>query len=99
MARIHRVVLCAVAGALACGAHVLTQGAQRPAADWGSSGDIHTFHVQGNVHLVVGAGGNVAVQTGPDGVLFVDTGMAAHADEAPRRRAQGAVRKGRSAGW
>ena len=81
MAGIHRVVLCAVAGALACGAHVLTQGAQRPAADWGSSGDIHTFHVQGNVHLVVGAGGNVAVQAGPDGVLFVDTGMAAHAEK------------------
>ena len=96
MARIHRVVLCAVAGALACGAHVLTQGAQRPAADWGSSGDIHTFHVQGNVHLVVGAGGNVAVQTGPDGVLFVDTGMAAHAakllDVVRKDLSQGPIR-------
>ena len=81
MAGIHRVVLCAVAGVLACGAHALTQNAQRPAADWGFSGDLHTFHVQGNVHLVVGAGGNVAVKTGPDGVLFVDTGMAAHAEK------------------
>jgi glyoxylase-like metal-dependent hydrolase (beta-lactamase superfamily II) len=93
MAGIPRVVLCALAGVLACGAHALTQGAQRPSADWGSSGDIHTFHVQGKVHLVVGAGGNVAVQAGPDGVLFVDTGMAVHADKL-----LGAVRKELSQG-
>jgi glyoxylase-like metal-dependent hydrolase (beta-lactamase superfamily II) len=74
-------MLCAATAVLAFGAHVFTQGAPRPAADWGSSGDIHTFHVQGNVHLVVGAGGNVAVQAGPDGVLFVDTGLAVHADK------------------
>jgi len=93
MAGIPRVVLCAVAGVLAAGAHVVTQDAQRPPADWGTSGDIHTFHVQGNVHLVVGAGGNVAVQRGPDGVLFVDTGMAVHADKL-----LGAVRKELSQG-
>ena len=29
--------------------------------------------VQGNVSMLVGSGGNVAVQTGPDGVLLVDT--------------------------
>jgi glyoxylase-like metal-dependent hydrolase (beta-lactamase superfamily II) len=93
MAGIPRVVLCAVAGVLAAGAHVVTQDAQRPPADWGASGDIHTFHVQGKVHLVVGAGGNVAVQSGPDGVLFVDTGMAVHADKL-----LGAVRKELSQG-
>lgn len=32
--------------------------------------------VQGNVHMLVGAGGNVAVQTGADGVLIVDTQFA-----------------------
>lgn len=51
------------------------------AADWGASGDINTFHVQGNVYLLVGAGGNIAVQTGEDGVLVVDTGLAQHADK------------------
>lgn len=81
MRGINRVILCAAAGVLALGAHAFSQAAQRPTADWGSSGDIHTFHVQGKVHLVVGAGGNVAVQAGDDGVLFVDTGLAAHADK------------------
>ena len=39
--------------------------------------DIKTFHVQGNVYMLIGAGANVAVQTGEDGVLVVDTGSAA----------------------
>jgi cyclase len=42
--------------------------------------DIHSFHVQGKVWLLVGAGGNIAVQTGDDGVLVVDTGLAQNAD-------------------
>ena len=29
--------------------------------------------VQGNVHMLVGAGGNVTVQLGKEGVLIVDT--------------------------
>src|SRR5262245_65026268 len=32
------------------------------------------LHVQGQVYLVAGAGGNVVVQTGDEGVLVVDTG-------------------------
>ncbi|HEX6997816.1 MAG TPA: MBL fold metallo-hydrolase [Gammaproteobacteria bacterium] len=44
-------------------------------------GRIETFHVQGNVHLLVGAGANVAVQIGDEGVLVVDTGPAAMRDE------------------
>ena len=69
---------------------------QQPA--WDASGDIQTFHVQGNVRLLVGAGGNIAVQTGPEGVLFVDSGLAAHAEKmlaAIRKR----VATRRSAGW
>jgi glyoxylase-like metal-dependent hydrolase (beta-lactamase superfamily II) len=38
---------------------------------------IESWHVQGNVHLLLGAGANVAVQVGEDGVLVVDTGAAA----------------------
>ncbi len=38
---------------------------------------IDTFHVQGNVYVLVGAGSNVAVQIGEEGVLVVDTGTAA----------------------
>jgi glyoxylase-like metal-dependent hydrolase (beta-lactamase superfamily II) len=38
---------------------------------------IEIYHVQGNVYLLLGAGANVAVQVGGDGVLVVDTGAAA----------------------
>jgi cyclase len=38
---------------------------------------IESYHVQGNVHMLSGAGANVAVQVGEEGVLVVDTGAAA----------------------
>jgi cyclase len=56
---------------------------------------IDTFHVQGNVHLLVGAGANVAVQIGPEGVLVVDTGATASRDAllaAIRRLSDGPIR-------
>jgi glyoxylase-like metal-dependent hydrolase (beta-lactamase superfamily II) len=51
------------------------------AQDWGASGDIHELDVQGSVHLLVGAGGNIAVQAGDEGVLVVDTGLSQYADK------------------
>ena len=56
---------------------------------------IETFHVQGNVHLLLGAGANVAVQVGEDGVLVVDTGAAASREAllaAIRRLSDGPIR-------
>jgi glyoxylase-like metal-dependent hydrolase (beta-lactamase superfamily II) len=44
---------------------------QKP--DW-SKLELDVLHVQGQVHLIAGAGGNIAVQTGDSGVLLVDTG-------------------------
>lgn len=38
--------------------------------------EVETRPVQGNVYMLVGAGGNVTVQTGSDGVLVVDTQFA-----------------------
>jgi cyclase len=35
--------------------------------------ELHLFPVQGNVYMMVGAGGNITVQIGSDGVLLVDT--------------------------
>jgi len=35
--------------------------------------EVHVLHVQGNVYMLVGAGGNITVQIGDDGVLLVDT--------------------------
>ena len=34
---------------------------------------VHILRVQGNVYMLVGAGGNITVQVGKDGVLLVDT--------------------------
>jgi cyclase len=42
--------------------------------------ELHTLHVQGNVYMITGDGGNVTVQTGKDGVLLVDSGLAPNAD-------------------
>jgi glyoxylase-like metal-dependent hydrolase (beta-lactamase superfamily II) len=49
--------------------------AQNPASE------LHALPVQGNVTMLVGAGGNVAVQAGSEGVLLVDTGLAAMTDK------------------
>jgi cyclase len=38
--------------------------------------EIHTLPAQGNIHMLVGAGGNITVQVGKDGVLLVDTEFA-----------------------
>jgi len=46
-----------------------------------NNGELHVLHVQGNVYMIVGAGGNIAVQTGKDGVLLVDTGLEQNADK------------------
>ena len=44
---------------------------QKP--DW-SKLEVDVLPVQGKVHLIAGAGGNIAVQVGDDGVLLVDSG-------------------------
>ena len=51
--------------------------------------------MQGNVHLIAGAGGNVAVQIGEDGVLLVDSGteqMSAQVLAAIRRLSDRPIR-------
>jgi glyoxylase-like metal-dependent hydrolase (beta-lactamase superfamily II) len=43
----------------------------------------HVVHVRGNIYMLAGAGagGNIAVQTGPDGILIVDTQFAPLTDK------------------
>jgi glyoxylase-like metal-dependent hydrolase (beta-lactamase superfamily II) len=53
----------------------------RPGTPDSTSGDIKIFHVQGNVYMLVGAGANVAVQIGDEGVVVVDPGGAATRDK------------------
>ena len=39
-----------------------------------AAGEIGVLKVQGNLYMLVGAGGNIAAQVGDDGILVVDTG-------------------------
>ena len=41
--------------------------------DWAKL-EVETLPVQGQISLIAGAGGNIAVQTGDEGVLLVDSG-------------------------
>src|SRR5262249_48958879 len=41
---------------------------------------LHILPVQGNVYMLVGAGSNIAMSVGPDGILLVDAGRADMAD-------------------
>ena len=45
---------------------------------------LRTMHVQGNVHVVLGAGSNIAVQLGNLGSVLVDTGTAQNAEAGAR---------------
>jgi glyoxylase-like metal-dependent hydrolase (beta-lactamase superfamily II) len=48
--------------------------------NWAAA-QVETLPVQGNVHLLAGAGGNIAAQIGETGVLLVDTGVAQMSDK------------------
>jgi cyclase len=59
-------------------------GANAPAAGPAAAAapaEVHILPVQGNIFMLVGAGGNITVQTGSDGVLLVDTGLAPMSDK------------------
>src|ERR1700722_10972828 len=70
--------LSSTAGALAVFAIsglAFAQKNQFPWDDYRVEGDLTTIHVQGNVYMIHGLGGNVAVQIGDTGVLVVNTGL------------------------
>ena len=73
--------------ALAGSAHAQTAARARSAAA-AAPAELDTFHVQGNVYMLVGAASNVAVQIGDEGVLVVDTG-----GRATREQVLAAIRK------
>ena len=70
----------ALLGAVGFTQRVSTQAppAGQPAA---SNAELGTLHVAGNVYLLVGAGGNIGVQTGDEGVLVADTGLAQNSEK------------------
>ena len=55
-------------------------------AIYAQMGGLHTLHAQGDVYMVVGANSNTAVQVGKDGVLVVDPGPEAEADQLISRK-------------
>ena len=70
-----------VAVAVVVGALTSTSGrAQGNAASRRDATALRTMRVQGNVHVVLGAGANVVVQLGDLGSVLVDTGTAQNAD-------------------
>jgi cyclase len=78
---VYVAILClALAGALS---KVRAQQNPNPAStapDY-SKAEVHILPVQGNISMLVGAGGNITVQAGNDGVLLVDTGVAQMSDK------------------
>jgi len=54
--------------------------AQNPALN-PANVEVHVLHVQGNVYMLAGAGGNITMQVGTDGVLLVDTGLPGASDK------------------
>jgi cyclase len=71
----HSKAIAALAVAASLGLAVRVQS-QQPAA-----AEVSSFRVGGSVYMLVGAGGNIAVQVGDEGVLVVDTGLAQNADK------------------
>ena len=60
-----------------------------------ASGDLEVLQVRPNFYMIAGAGGNIAVQVGEDGIVVVDAGAAAQAGAvaaAIKRISPGAIR-------
>jgi len=68
--------------AIAIAAGLSFHGAgQRAVARQEKSGGLDVVQLRSNFYVIGGAGGNIVVQTGPDGVILVDSGRTAMADE------------------
>ena len=70
----------ALAGALGPWAHSLL-AQQRPAPRAPETGALDTIQIRQNVWVIFGAGGNVTVHLGEDGVILVDSGSEAMAEK------------------
>jgi hypothetical protein len=42
--------------------------------------EIELVHIRGPIYMIGGAGANITISAGPDGVLLVDTGLAQNSD-------------------
>ena len=73
----------AIAVAAGLSFHGLAQPAvaqqQKPQQE--KSGGLDVVQIRDNFYVIAGAGGNIVVQTGPEGVILVDSGSTAMADQ------------------
>jgi glyoxylase-like metal-dependent hydrolase (beta-lactamase superfamily II) len=70
----------AVAVAVVMIGAVAIVGAQRPQKPDYDDGNVEVVPVQGDIYLIAGSGANITVQSGPDGLLVVDTSVAEMSD-------------------
>ena len=61
--------------------HLAAQQNPRPVKPPYDDGTVEVLPVQGNIHLVAGSGANITVQVDPDGLLLVDTSVAAMSEK------------------
>ncbi len=60
---------------------VYPQEAQNRGSQNTAPNALELLHVQGNISMLAGAGGNITVQVGKDGILLVDSGVATMSDK------------------
>jgi cyclase len=76
----NRVELLAVCAALALSVSIASAQTAAAPGEPAVETTLDVFKVQGNVWMIAGAGGNIAVQAGDQGVVVVDTGAASMSD-------------------
>ena len=62
------------------GLYLCFGGAGRPAHAQPGNADLDVVRVRPNLYMIAGAGGNIAVQTGDDGAVLVDSGAGEASD-------------------
>ena len=76
----NRVDLLAVCAAVALSVSIASAQTAAAPGEPAVETTLDVFKVQGNVWMIAGAGGNIAVQAGDQGVVVVDTGAAGMSD-------------------
>jgi cyclase len=75
-----RISALSAASALIVGLSVSLAAQQARAPQGTDAPRLETIPVRGNIYLIGGAGSNIAVSAGPDGVFLVDSGLTQNAD-------------------
>jgi glyoxylase-like metal-dependent hydrolase (beta-lactamase superfamily II) len=81
--RLVATIALACSGLLCVSPRVATQAAWawKPEIPTTGDGQVHVEQIRDNVYLLIGAGGNITVSAGDDGVLMVDGGTSAMTDK------------------